>query len=398
MSARDVTTGHVSSQHAGGIVAVFFVLWTSGACHECVEDTECEALEVCVDGACVGPSLPSSPIVRVISPVESVGPTFDLVLEIEFQAASAIVTLDRSEDSPGEPCIPFLPMRQTVSGDNDEVVTKVVTFASVPSLGRSFSLRARAVAGGSSVATIPVTGPDQSFGGVRVRNPRGLETDVVDNPWTDVEVEAAGPVMAWAEPLGSGAPPTPAVALLPIGQGRSVGSVPALRGPSIVWAATTVAGATVRCGVARVGGPPAASEREIEVVVLSQSPDGQDQRVEVFTRVTNDDGVQYCNGRFDTQVPCRLARGVDVGPEGVDAIVIDVDRGSVEIAAVPRMISGPVMVSVRVARGEEHLALWGPRTIVPSQGDVWVAGRVVIDDDGARAIADVGPPRVGFPW
>jgi hypothetical protein len=380
---------------AVGVIAV--VVSTSGACQVCAEDTECEGLDVCVDGACVAPSAPSSPVIRLLAPVEEVGPTFDLVLEVEFQAAEAVVSLERSDTSPGEPPVPFLPAQQTVSGD-DDVVTRVVTFRGVPSLGQRFSLLARVVAGGSSTMTIPITGQDVSFGGVVVRRPRGLDAQVIENPWTDVEVEAPGPVVAWAEPLDSAAAPTPAVSLLAIGQGRSVGRIPALRGPSIVWAATTVDDVPVRCGIGRVGGPPASSPSALEVVVLSQSPNDDDQRVEVFTRVTQSDGTEFCNGRFETPVPCRLARGVDVGPEGVDAIVVDVERGSVEIAAVPRMIGGPVTVTVRVARGERHLALWGPRTILPSQGEVWVAGRVVIDDEGARALADTGPARVGFPW
>jgi hypothetical protein len=376
------------------------VLATSmaGACQVCADDAECDAGAVCREGACVAPPLPPSPVLRLLSPSSSdVETTFDLVMEVEFQAVEAVVFLERSDEAPGEPCIPWLPQEQRIVGDADAVVTQQVTFAAVPSLGGRFSLRALVWAGATAALTIPLSGPAVSFAGVRVREPRDVDVDAVSSPWAVVEVEAPGAVKSWTEPLETFAPPTPAVPLQAVGGGRSVGRVPTLRGPHIVWAETAVLDVVVRCGVGRVGGT-VASPSAVEVVALSESDDGQDQLVEVLTRVSGNDDAAFCNGRFNTAVPCDLVREARVGAEGVDAVVVDLPRGMIEIATVPRMISGPVTVSVRVTRGDQHLAFWGPRTIEPARGEVWLAGRVIVDDVGARAIADASPPSIGLPW
>jgi hypothetical protein len=372
------------------------------ACQVCVDDAACDVGSVCREGACVASTLPPSPTLRLLSPASpDVAASFDVVVEVSFQAADAVVTLDRSDDAPGEPCVPWLPREQHLAGDADAVVTQQVTFAAVPSLGSRFSLRAQVSAGATTALTIPLAGPALSFAGVRVREPSDVDSDAISSPWTIVEVEAAGAVKAWTEPRETFAPPTPSVSLQAVGGGRSVGRVPTLRGPQIVWAeTTTVDDVVIRCGVGRVGRGEAsiATPSAIEVVVLSASNDGKDQLVEVLTRVSGDGDASFCSGRFDTAVPCELVRPARVGAEGIDAVVVDMPRGMIEIAAVPRMISGPVTVSVRVARGDQHVAWWGPRTIDPVRGEVWLAGRVIVDDVGVRAIADASPPSVGLPW
>jgi hypothetical protein len=157
---------------------------------------------------------------------------------------------------------------------------------------------------------------------------------------------------------------------------------------------------TRRCGHGLLGGPPEVGDNELEILLLSESvEDNDDHLVQLSTRVT-DGGVEtFCDGRLESAVPCRLRLPTAPGPRGADAVVIGLDRGLVEIAAVPRLASGPVTVQVRVSHGERHLAWFGPLTLQPALGEVWLAGRVVVDDEGsASATAATAPPLPGLPW
>lgn len=369
-------------------------------CAVCDQTGDCPSSDVCVEGACV--SAPAA-TATVLLPTGPVGETFDVALELRFRGGEALVSLERSVDAPGEPCLPLPPISRRVPGDVDDFVTRVVVLSGVPSLGSRFTLNARIEVNGRTIyVRVPVEGPPPppSLGGITLLRPTRADVDVVAEPRLDVEVEAPGVVRAWMEPVGLAALSTPALVLTPQGGGRHLGRVPSLRGPHLLWVESSDGDSTRLCGHGLLGGPPEVGDNELEVLLLSESVDDtNDHLVQLSTRVT-DGGIEtFCDGRLESAVPCRLRLPTAIGPQGADAVVIGLDRGLVEIAAVPRLTSGPVTVQVRVSRGEQHLAWFGPLTLQPALGEVWLAGRVVVDDEGsATATPATSPPLPGLPW
>jgi len=369
-----------------------------GGCTVCESHGDCPGDTLCIEGACVEAPPASA---TVLLPSGPVGETFDVALEIRFRGGEAIVSLERSPDEPGEPCLPLPPFTQRVEGDVDDLVTRVVVISGVPSLGRSFALSARIeVNGRTFFVRIPVEGPTpEGIGGLTLITPQRRDIDAIGEALLDIEVEAQGVTRAWIEPLlPSTAPSTPKAFLTAAGD-RHTGRVPTIRGPQLLWVEAIDGDVTRLCGHALVGGPAEVGSDEFEVLLTSRSVDGDEHLVELSTRLTDGGTVAFCEGRSESTDTCRARVRASTAPESIDGLIIGVDRGVVEVAAVPRIVSGPVEVQLRVSRGEQHLGHFGPITLQPAHGETWVAGRIVIDDAGQLQVsAGADPPTPGLPW
>lgn len=381
------------------------------ACAVCAADDECPFGQVCLEGGggCIEAPKPS---LQVLTPRSGdVVDGWSLTVEVGFRGDSALIEVERAVDDPGDPCIPFGTVRRVVEG-SDEFGTHVVTIPGMPALGPAFSMIVRATVGSDSLfARTSLSGPaiDESFSGITIEEPRGGDVDVVFDPLIPVVVSGAGlrDISVFVEPSSETSASTvtgdstPRQLLL---DGR--GEVPALRGPHTVWVEATVgSGATEqvrRCGRAMQGGPNDLDDDELEVYLLTTSrTDGDVHLVELSTRVVTEAGQAICDGRSaESVVPCvaRITPNVPAA-RGRDSLQMALADGVVEIAAVPRIISGPVDAMVRLSRGSTHIGFLGPVTLQPASGEVWLAGRVVIDDDAVVAVVpSSSPPSPGLPW
>ena len=206
-----------------------------------------------------------------------------------------------------------------------------------------------------------------------------------------VFVEASS--ATWRSPTDSSTPRQ----FLPDGRGE----VPAWRGPHTVWAEAIIDGQPRRCGRAMQGVPNDLAHQELEIYLLTTSQTGTDEHlIEHSTRVSSDIGLALCDGRAPSAISCRQRVSPPApGPQGRDSLQIELRDGVVEIAVVPRIISGPVDAIVRLSRGDSHLDIFGPITLRPELGEVWLAGRVVVSDDAVAAvIAGTDPPAQGLTW
>lgn len=373
-------------------------LGTAG-CVECERHVDCPGSTLCIEGACVEAPAAS---VTVLLPSGPVGETFDVVLELRFRGGQASVSLERAPEAPGEPCLPLPPFTRVVEGDVDDLVTRVVVLSGVPSLGRSFTLNARIeVNGRTSVAKVPVEGPvpPEGIGDIVLISPQRRDIDAIGDALLEVEVEAPGVARAWIEPLEPSTAPESPKAFLGFDGDRQVGRVPTSRGPQLLWVEASVGDVTHLCGHALIGGPAEVADDELEILLLSESSDGDDHLIELSTRVTDGGAVTFCEGRSEPTADCRPRIRATTGPSSIDGLIVRAPRGVVEFAAVPRIVSGPVDVYMRLSRGERHLGLFGPITLQPRLGETWVAGRVIIDDAGAVTVTPgTAPPAPGLPW
>lgn len=374
---------------------VVVVALHAGGCAVCTDTTDCPGADLCIEGACLPPPPPRA---TVLSPRGPVGETFELALELGFRGGEATVTLERAIDNPGEPCLPFPPVVRRVAGDVDDYVTRVVVFSSLPALGPSFAILARVEVNGTTISSrVTVSGPPvpADVGGLTIRSPVRTDIDVVREPLTIVDVAADAPPYAFVAPTPpSTALATPRIALVPLGDGWR-GAVPALRGNHVLWVEADIGGRTRRCGHGLRGGPAEIDDNQLEVLLSSRSLDGDRHFVQVSTRI----GDAFCDGRAQSALPCTQSVAAAEGTTGVDAVVVTLDEGLVEVAAIPRIVSGPVEVQLRVSRGERHVALFGPVILQPALGESWIGGRVIVADGEVQAVIEaLDPPAPGLPW
>jgi|GEM_PF-1500118 len=399
----------------GQVGAVLFALGGGAACGVCATDDDCPFGQVCVEGGSGCVEAPK-PALQVLTPRSgNVVDGWSLTVELGFRGDSALIEVERAIDDPGAPCIPFGTVRRVVQGNTNEFTNHIVTIPGMPALGPAFSMAVRATIGSDVIfARTTLSGPsvDESFTGITIDEPLGGDVDVVFDPLIPVVasgglrdpsvfVEASSETSATSTAATLAGNSTPRQLLR---DGR--GEVPALRGPHIVWVEATVgSGDTAqvrRCGRAMQGGPNDIGADELEVYLLTTSHDDSDaHQVELSTRVVSDAGQTICDGTSSTEaVPCRTRVGPTVpaarGRNSLQLVLVD---GVVEVAVVPRIISGPVDAMVRLSRGGTHLGILGPVTLRPELGEVWLAGRVVIDDDIVVAVVPTTtPPSPGLPW
>lgn len=388
-----------------GLVFGVVVVGGSSSCVDCASDEDCDTGEVCLDGAGCAPT--QAPTLRVRPPSDAaIVDGWTLTIELGFRGVDAVVEVERSSDNPGDPCVPFGVVRRVVPGTIDTFTTHELVVDDLPSLGPDFTLRVRATVAGKSIfASTTLQGPplDDTWRGITLEQPQGGDVDVIDDPLIPVLVsgqsarniavfvEASSPT--WRSQAGNSTPRQ----FLPDGRGE----VPALRGPHTVWAEALIDGLPRRCGRAMQGGPNDLAHNELEIYLLTRSQTGTDEHlIELSTRVASDLGPAICDGRAPSAIACRQrVSPPGPGPQGRDSLQIELSEGVVEIAVVPHIISGPVDAIVRLSRGGSHLDIFGPVTLRPELGEVWLAGRVVVHDDAVAAVvAGTEPPAPGLPW
>jgi hypothetical protein len=388
------------------IVVVAAIVGGAGCAAECSENADCNDGQSCIEGLCG--AIPAS--ARIILPTnENVGERFDLGVEIAFQGGEATVTVSPTAGAAGDPCVPFPEVTRRVRGDSSQFSQYLVTVSNLPALGPSFSITVRVDVNGKSIfSRIDLSGPETPASGIRMTAPFGGDVHVRDAPITEVALaDIVADAVAYAEPTDDvGAPigqSTPRVSLA-AANGEMKAQVPALRGPYIVWVESFRDGVNHRCGRAMRGGPDEYEARDVEVMLMSRSLDGDDHLVEGVIRVTTGGDDVFCDSRQapprDGPVRCRDRIQTLAGVDGTDLVVVSLDDdGIIDIAALPRLVSGPVAVSIRVSQGNGHAAFFGPVVIQSQQGESWLAGQLVIQDgEMVSVVASAAPPQPGFPW
>jgi hypothetical protein len=375
----------------GCIVSVVVPVAGAG-CAECVDDTDCAVTELCADGGCQ-PAPPAT--VELVAPTSTVGDRFDLVLDATFDGAQATLTVTRDEGAPGEPCLPFLDRAVIVDGGAG-LTTRRVTFDDLPTLGETFSLRVTLETAGvlpvkrSFELRGPPVGDD--VGGAEIISPGG-DVDVDFTPAARLAVNTEGPAIAFVEPAG--AAPLPRFA---IAQGvAAVEDVIALvRGPQIVWVETTLAAGTKRCGRAVRGLPVGDDGGALDLTLIARAP--EPAWVGLSLRIARGDDVDVCSGDEDAGL-CQAGRPAD-GPSTVAAeqLQLRVDDAVVDVGVVPRVSVGPVLALVRVTHAGRHRGFLGPFTLLPDEGQSWVAGRVVVSAGTVVSVRPTDEVVIGAPW
>lgn len=376
-----------------------------GCVAECSENGDCNDGQSCIQGLC--DVLPAN--ARIILPAApDVGERFTIGVEVGFQGGEAIVTVSPTPGDSGDSCVPFPEVTRRLTGDTGRFTQQVVTVSDLPSLGPRFGITVRVDVNGKTLFDrVVLAGPEVEDSGIRLAAPLGGPIDIKDAPFTEVLIDnIIANAVAYAEPTNDvGAPVGESTARVSLQteDGKMAGVVPALRGPHVVWVESFQDGARRRCGRAMRGGPDEYEARDLEVAVLSHSVDGDDHLVESIVRVEHGGVAVFCDRRQasprEGPVSCRDRLQSVAGADGHDLIVVSLDDGIVDIAAVPRQVSGPVSVSIRVSRGNEHLAVFGPMVLQPQQGESWLAGQIaIIDGEVVSVVADDVGPIPGFPF
>lgn len=376
------------------VVAVLCIAVAASSCAECATDASCALTETCTDGVC-RPTPPAG--LRLVGPTDAVGEHFDVVVDATFDAEQATLTLARDGASPGEPCLPFLDRTVIVEGTAGPS-TRRVTFADVPSLGASFSLRVTLAAEGTLPVerSFAIVGPPVAadVGGATILAPEG-EIDVDATPLVPLAVTTAGPAVAWVEPEGA-----PALPRIVLSNGAAdVDDVIALvRGPQVLWVETTSSTGPLRCGSAVRGLPAGDDAGALDMTMVSRAD--EPAWVSLSLRVARGDTVDICAIDADDGLQtCRAGRPSD-GPGLVtfEQLQLLVDDGIVDVAVVPRVSVGPVHAFVRVTQAGRHRGFFGPFTFLPDEGQSWIAGQIVVASGVLVSQRSVDGVVVGAPW
>jgi hypothetical protein len=374
------------------IVAVVGAVFAGAGCAECVADKDCALTEVCSDGAC----LPAPPAgLQLVAPTDTVAEQFDLVVDATFDGEQATLTLARDGGEPGNSCLPFLDRTVVVDGGAGHT-TRRVTFDALPALGASFSLRVTL----QSATALPVersfafrgppTGDD--VGGATILAPGG-DVDVDATPLVPLSVATDGPAVVFVEPEGAPALPRTTIAT----GAAAVDDVVALvRGPQIVWVETTLSTGTKRCGRAVRGLPAGDDGGALDLTLIARAP--EPAWVGLSLRVVRGDDVDVCIDDDEDDV-CTAGLPA-VGPSLVnfEQLQLHIDDGVVDVGVLPRVSVSPVQAFVRVTHAGQHRGFFGPFTLLPDEGQSWVAGQVVVAAGAVVSVRPVDDVVVGAPW
>jgi hypothetical protein len=379
------------------VVLVVVVLGVAiGSCAECVADTDCALVQVCAEGRCAArPGV----AVALVSPLEPVADTFDVVVDIDFDGPEAVLTLARDEGDPGEPCLPFLPRMVVVAGTGDHT-TERVTFADVPGLGASFSLRLTLENPGS----LPLTrrfsfigeAPGDDVGGATILLP-GAEVDVDATPLATLSGSVRGRAVAFVVPVSG--PPTPRVVVADRA-GALSGRVPLVRGSQVVWVETDSADGVRRCGRAVVGLPAGDDGGVLDVTLVATA--AEPAWVALSLRIDEDGAVDFCGAGTTgpADAPRCSAGRPTAGPSPVvtEQLRLTLDDGVIDVGVVPRIAVGPVQGVVRLTHAGRHVGFLGPFSFLPEEGQSWIAGRVLVAGGVVVQVTANDDVVVGAPW
>ncbi|MDP2344963.1 MAG: hypothetical protein Q8O67_28715 [Deltaproteobacteria bacterium] len=382
------------------VVVVAAVAAAGSGCAECsVEGDECSIGQVCSEGVCA--QAPGDSMTIVSGPDVDT-PTFDLVLRVTFQGAVAVLKVTRSS---GEECVPFVPVQLTLFGDDDENIEQEVIVPGLVSVG-AFDLDADLDIEGRKVHSDqsfrgPAAGDD--FGGAVFRSPGAGEIDVVDGAWQPLQADVAGGrITAFVTPGNGVAIPgrsgesTPRVVVAEASTAVDA-FVPLLRGPQIVWLETDDgAGGILRCGRGVLGGPLVDDGGALELALLTDS--AELAWLGMTARITDDDGEAICDSELAPAICVTEVLPVGPAEHNAEVLRVRIDNGVVEVAAVPRIISGPVTARIRVSRAGRHEGFLGPFSLFPAEGQAWFAGRVIIEGGRVAGIVAVDDVTLGAPW
>jgi hypothetical protein len=389
-----MTTSASRALHVVGVAVVLAATLAVGAgCAECVDGADCPLVEVCTDGACV--SAPPAGL-ALVAPTDVVDGRFDLVVDATFDGDQATLTVARDGADPGEPCLPFLERSVVVDGTGARSQRRV-TFADLPPLGASFSLRVTLVSPGALPVerSFAIRGPAVSdgIGGAQIIGPGG-DVDVDVTPLVPLLVTAEGPAVAWVEPDDAPALPRFVIAT---GPGDVAASVVLVRGPQVVWVETTTSSGTSRCGRAVRGLPAGDDGGALDLTLVARAADPA--WVQLSLRIARGDDVDVCSIDDDDDGFCRAGRP-PAGPGEItfEQLQLRLDDGVVDVGVVPRVSVGPVTGLVRITQAGRHRGFFGPFTFLPDDGESWVAGQVVVAGGTVAGVRSVDGVVRGAPW
>lgn len=382
-------------------IATVAFAFGSAACRdvECVTTGECGVgFDCTLDGVCV--STPQGDI-RWVSPEPGslvAGETFDAVVEVSFRAPAATITIDRDVVETGDVCAPFVPTTSIVIGDLQEAIVQQVTVPGLFALGESFGVSATLnAAGGTRSTRVSFRGEPTLYEGAEIDVQPVDDVINVVNASTNLVVtvdatfdRAARRALLSMEPVGG--VPTPRQIV-----GGGIASLddvrtPVAHGPQILWLDTEDdSGASHRCGVGLSGGNDGATGVE-----LGLSFEG-DELSQLDLLVLLDDGTTCsfdepgddCEAIYETRMPTRA---------GEEALLVKASSGVLRVAVVPGAASPSVTARVRVSNNGAHIGWLGPFPLQPAQGEVWIAGSVVLDGSLATIVPELiqpittGPP------
>lgn len=369
-----------------GTLGMVFAATATASClsAECRSRRDCDVGFTCTnDGRCVDGG---EAVITWVSPEpgSEVQEIFDVELDVKFRGASGELLIDRAADNPGDPCAPSIPQRVIIPGNAGESLAQRITIPAMRALGERFGIAATLRAGGGTdTAAAELRGPSFGFGGATFQEPATpiVPADHALTAAVSAELEqTAAHAWLWVEPLGRDGVGLEPSAREHLGLGiQRVFEAPAplARGAQIVWLEVQDAEGTRRCGRGLSGGgdPAAASGLELGLFYDSEDLALLDLRVrpgEGASGCSFEAPGPGCEPVYETRGPAR--RG-----EEVLRVIDTAGTRVVDIAVVPAAAGGPATARVRVSMNGEHVGWLGPFPIQPALGEVWLAGRVLVD-------------------
>lgn len=386
-------------------VCVVVAAALQGGCptSECTVRQDCPLGSLCTsDGRCVAGD---DAVVTWLSPApqSEVPERFDAVLEVSFRGDSAELRIERSRDLPGDACAPAIPVQLVVPGDSRQTLTQQITIPGLRALGPEFSLLAVLEDGPDrGEAPIELRGPEVNGNGAVFLAPEEASVDAASAVTLPVEATFARAVTrasVWVEPIdrdGEPGAPSPRV-LAATASTRLAAQVPLARGQQIVWVEADDGTAVRRCGRGILGLEAGAATPAARGLELGLGFEGDEAGLlNLRVRLAESEDGGECS--FATPGDRCEPVFENFGPTTTGAEILRVrDPRVVEVAVVPGA-SGPAMsASVRVSLNGEHIGWLGPISIQPALGEVWRAGRILVDG-GSATIQRIDDVVIGDPF
>jgi hypothetical protein len=371
--------------HAGVAIALALVCSLFASCSECSSIADCDVGDVCGQGACVAP-------LTVLSST-TVDDDFAVELEARFIVGTTTVRVERSSEQPGEPCVPFVPQEIVVENTTEDFAPVAVRFDGLSALGPAFDLVFR-INSTDLAATFsgPALAPGVGGLDVTVDGDTSTPVDVGRTPTTVVslagDVDDATVTVVPIEGL-----PLPVQAMqFDETETRSVADVLLVYGLQTIDVRGTVNGTPRRCALLVEGDRGRRSDEArdvLEFLLVADTADGSVGAARLSTRRLTNTSHQIVDGDVSGELVSR----------SIDVVELVADSGVVEVAVVPVVASTPLHAIVRASRRGQHVGSFGPITLQPAAGETWVAGTVIISDDGdTTVVPSSSAPQVGTPW